>query len=155
MPAASALDRLRGTGLGITAGLIGWFILVEFVSGIIQGYYVPLFSDIVIDLGIHDSDVNWFEAAQLLLSAIVVPILAKLGDMYGHKRILLISSILTAAASWWLVFAGDFWTFLIAWALQGFYVVWLPLEVALIFERGRRQNRGVSSTRRAAGEGGR
>lgn len=151
MPAASALDRLRGTGLGITAGLIGWFILVEFVSGIIQGYYVPLFSDIVIDLGIHDSDVNWFEAAQLLLSAIVVPILAKLGDMYGHKRILLISSILTAAASWWLVFAGDFWTFLIAWALQGFYVVWLPLEVALIFERGRRQNRGVSSTRRAAG----
>ena len=144
MPAASALDRLRGTGLGITAGLIGWFILVEFVSGIIQGYYVPLFSDIVIDLGIHDSDVNWFEAAQLLLSAIVVPILAKLGDMYGHKR-------LTAAASWWLVFAGDFWTFLIAWALQGFYVVWLPLEVALIFERGRRQNRGVSSTRRAAG----
>ena len=37
MPAASALDRLRGTGLGITAGLIGWFILVEFVSGIIQG----------------------------------------------------------------------------------------------------------------------
>jgi hypothetical protein len=49
------------------------------------------------------------------------------------------------------VFAGDFWTFLIAWALQGFYVVWLPLEVALIFERGRRQNRGVSSTRRAAG----
>ena len=147
----AALDRLRGTGLGITAGLIGWFILVEFVSGIIQGYYVPLFSDIVIDLGIHDSDVNWFEAAQLLLSAIVVPILAKLGDMYGHKRILLISSILTAAASWWLVFAGDFWTFLIAWALQGFYVVWLPLEVALIFERGRRQNRGVSSTRRAAG----
>ncbi|HBS09369.1 MAG TPA: MFS transporter, partial [Microbacterium sp.] len=89
---------MRGTGLGITAGLIGWFILVEFVSGIIQGYYVPLFSDIVIDLGIHDSDVNWFEAAQLLLSAIVVPILAKLGDMYGHKRILLISSILTAAA---------------------------------------------------------
>ncbi|WP_434970020.1 MFS transporter [Microbacterium sp. bgisy207] len=151
MPDASALDRLRGTGLGITAGLIGWFILVEVVSGILQGYYVPLFSDIVINLDIHDSDVNWFEAAQLLLSAIVVPILAKLGDMYGHKRILLISSIITAGASWWLAFAGDFWTFLLAWALQGFYVVWLPLEVALIFERGRRQNRGVSSTRRAAG----
>ncbi len=151
MPEKTLLDRFRGTGLGITAGLIGWFVLVEFVSGVLQGYYVPLLSDIVIDLGIRDADVNWFEAAQLLLSALVVPVLAKLGDMYGHKRILLISSVLTAAASWWLVYADSFWTFLIAWALQGFYVVWLPLEIALIFERGRRQERGVSATRRAAG----
>ncbi|WP_249353996.1 MFS transporter [Microbacterium sp. 2FI] len=149
--ASSAADRLRGSALGITAGLIGWFVLVEVTSGILQGFYVPLFSDIVTALGVHDSDVNWFEAAQLLLSALVVPVLAKLGDMYGHKRILLIAAILTAGASWWLAFAGDFWSFLIAWALQGFYVVWLPLEIALIFERGRRQNRGVSLTRRAAG----
>ncbi len=142
---------LPTSALGITAGLIGWFILVELVSGILQGYYVPLFSDIVVHLGVHDSDVNWFEAAQLLLSALVVPVLAKLGDMYGHKRILLIAAILTAGATWWLAFAGSFWTFLIAWALQGFYVVWLPLEIALIFERGRVQQRGVSQTRRAAG----
>ncbi len=135
----------------MTAGLIGWFVLVELVSGILQGYYVPLFSDIVISLGIHDSDVNWFEASQLLLSALVVPILAKLGDMYGHKRILLIAAILTAGATWWLAFATSFWSFLAAWALQGFYVVWLPLEIALIFERGRRQQHGVSTTRRAAG----
>jgi MFS family permease len=135
----------------VTASLIGWFIVVELVSGILQGYYVPLFSDIVVALGIHDSDVNWFEAGQLLLSALVLPILAKLGDMFGHKRILLISALLTAAASWGLVFADSFWTFLLAWSLQGFYVVWLPLEIALVFERGRRQSRGVSQTRRAAG----
>lgn len=149
--AAAVADRLRGTGLGITAGLIGWFVLVEVTSGILQGYYVPLFSDIVIHLGIHDSDINWFEAGQLLLSSLVVPLMAKLGDMYGHKRMLLIATVFTAGATWWLAFAGDFWTFLIAWSLQGFYVVWLPLEIALIFERGRRQNRGVSTTRRAAG----
>lgn len=148
---ATGSSRLRSSAFGITASLIGWFIIVEFASGILQGYYVPLFSDIVRTLGIHDSDVNWFEAAQLLLSALVVPVLAKLGDMYGHKRMLLLAAVLTAAASWWLVFAGSFWTFLIAWALQGFYVVWLPLEIALIFERGRRQQRGVSTTRRAAG----
>lgn len=148
---SSATASLRTSAVGVTAGLIGWFILVELVSGILQGYYVPLFSDIVISLGIHDSDVNWFEAAQLLLSALVVPILAKLGDMYGHKKILLIAAILTAGATWWLVFATSFWSFLAAWALQGFYVVWLPLEIALIFERGRRQQRGVSMTRRAAG----
>jgi MFS family permease len=135
----------------ITFGLVGFLFLVELTSGILQGYYVPLISDLVVHLEIRDADFNWFEAAQLLLSALVVPVLAKLGDMFGHKRILLVSTVLTAAASWWLAFAGDFTTFLIAWALQGFYVVWLPLEVALIFDRGRRTDTGASQTRRAAG----
>jgi MFS family permease len=131
--------------------LVGWLFLVELTSGILQGYYVPLIPDLVKHLGIHDADYNWFEAAQLLLSALVVPIMAKLGDMVGHKRILLISTVLTAGATWWLAFAGDFTSYLIAFALQGFYVVWLPLEIALIFERGRRAEAGVSRTRRAAG----
>lgn len=144
-------STLRRSAFGITASLVGWFFLVEIVSGILQGYYVPLISDIVVHLDVRDADANWFEAAQLLLSSILVPVLAKLGDMYGHKRILLVSAILTAGASWWVAFADSFWTFTIAWALQGFYVVWLPLEIALIFERGRRQRRGVSTTRRAAG----
>jgi hypothetical protein len=70
--------------------------------------------------------------------------------MYGRKRILLDRAILTAGATWWLVFATSFWSFLIAWALQGFYVVWLPLEIALIFERGRCSSGGLDD-RRAAG----
>jgi MFS family permease len=144
------MTLLRGKAGAITFGLIGYLFLVELVSGILQGYYVPLISDLVRYLGIRDADFNWFEAAQLLLSALVVPILAKLGDMYGHKRILLVSTVLTAGASWALVFADNFTTFLIAWALQGFYVVWLPLEVALIFDRGRRTGTGASQTRKAA-----
>ncbi len=143
-------STLRGS-IGITASLIGFLALVEVTSGIIQGFYVPLIPDLVDHLGIVDADFNWFEAAQLLLSAIVVPVLAKLGDMVGHKRMLLVATVVTAGASWWLVAAGDFTSFLIAWALQGFYVVWLPLEVALIFDRGRRGGRGASQTRRAAG----
>lgn len=152
-PAASSspgLSRLQGKAGAITLSLVGYLFFVEFVSGVLQGYYVPLISDLVEYLGIRDADFNWFEAAQLLLSALVVPVLAKLGDMVGHKRILLISTVLTAGASWWLVFADTFWVFLIAWALQGFYVVWLPLEVALIFDRGRRTDTGASQTRRAA-----
>ncbi len=135
----------------ITFALVGFLFLLELTSGIIQGYYIPLISDLVQHLGITDADFNWFEAAQLLLSAIAVPILAKLGDMFGHKRMLLVSTALAAAASWWLVISGDFTTFLIAWALQGFYAVWLPLEVALIFDTGRRSKTGLSQTRRAAG----
>ncbi|ANF32946.1 transporter [Leifsonia xyli] len=147
----TSTQRRATVAIGATAALIGWLALVELTSGILQGYYVPLISDIVKHLGIHDADYNWFEAAQLLLSALVVPVLAKLGDMFGHKRILLIATLLTALASWALAFSGDFVTYLVAFALQGFYVVWLPLEVALIFDRGRRSGTAASRTRRAAG----
>ena len=142
---------VRGKAGAITFGLVGYLFLVELVSGILQGYYVPLIPDLVTHLGIRDADFNWFEASQLLLSSIVVPILAKLGDMHGNKRILLIATVLTAGSTWALAFSTNFTTFLIAWAFQGFYVVWLPLEVALIFERGRTTGRGPSQTRRAAG----
>jgi MFS family permease len=151
MPRPTASDRLRSSAVGATAGLIGWFVVVEFVSGILQGYYVPLFPDIVTHLGIQDADINWFEAAQLLFSAILLPVLAKLGDMYGHKRMLLVAVIATAAGTWWLAFADSFVTFLLAFALQGFLIAWLPLEIALIFDRGRRRAHGISRTRRAAG----
>jgi len=145
------MSMVRSRAGATTLSLVGFLFVVELVSGVLQGYYVPLIPDIVQHLGIRDADFNWFEAAQLLLSALVVPVMAKLGDMHGHKRILLIATVLTAASSWALVFAGTFTTFLIAWALQGFYVVWLPLEVALIFDRGRATGRGPSQTRRAAG----
>ena len=80
-----------------------------------------------------------------------MPILAKLGDMFVLERILLVCTVLTAGASWALVQSDSVTTFLIAWALQGFSVVGLPLEVALIFDRGRSMGLGASQTRRAAG----
>jgi MFS family permease len=144
----NAVTSRRGA---ITFGLVGFLFLVELTSGILQGYYIPLIPTLVKHLGIETASYNWFEAAQLLLSSLVVPFLAKLGDMFGHKRILLLSTIVTAGATWWLAFADSFPTFLIAFALQGFYVVWLPLEVALIFDRGRQTGRAASQTRRAAG----
>ncbi|MCU1412715.1 MAG: transporter [Microbacteriaceae bacterium] len=145
------MESTKARAGSITFGLIGFLFLVELVSGILQGYYVPLISDLVKYLHIKDADYNWFEAAQLLVSALVVPVLAKLGDMFGHKRILLFATVVTALASWALAFSGNFTTYLISFALQGFYVVWLPLEIALIFDRGRRTGRGPSQTRRAAG----
>ena len=131
--------------------LVGWLFFVEIVSGILQGYYIPILTPLARHLGIDDAQVNWLEAAQLLLSSIAVPVLAKLGDMIGHKRILLISSAVTALGSWMLVVAGNFPLFLVGWAVQGFYVVWLPLEIAIIFSRARTSGVANATTRRAAG----
>ncbi|HWK76374.1 MFS transporter [Microbacterium sp.] len=141
----------RTATLGALAAVVGFLAFVEFTSGVLQGYYTPMLSDIARNLQIHDADVNWFEGTQLMLSALVVPAFAKLGDMVGHKRMLLISTALTAAAALALPFTDSFWVFLIAWTLMGFYVVWLPLEIALIWSRSRRMEGRSVITARAAG----
>jgi MFS family permease len=133
------------------AGVVGALVVVEATSGVLQGYYVPLLTDVARHLGIPDADVNWFEAAQLLVSAIVVPLLARLGDMVGHKKVLVGSLVVTAAASWAVAFAGTFWLFTLVWALQGFYVVWLPMNVSIIHARARRYPNSADLTRRGAG----
>ncbi|MFE6255110.1 MFS transporter [Agromyces sp. NPDC057865] len=142
---------MRAARLGPVAAIVGFLAFVEFTSGILQGYYTPLLTDIARHLGIHDADVNWLEGTQLMLSALVVPAFAKLGDMVGHKRMLMWSTAITAAASTALAFTDQFWVFLVAWALQGFYVVWLPLEIALIWSRSRSAERPAAMTRKAAG----
>ena len=137
--------------LGTLAGVVGFLAFVEFTSGVLQGYYTPMFTDIARHLGVNDADVNWLEGTQLMLSALVVPAFAKLGDMIGHKRMLLVSTALTGAAALALPFTDSFFVFLVAWALMGFYVVWLPLEIALIWSRSRRMEGRSTITARAAG----
>ncbi|WP_221584304.1 MFS transporter [Microbacterium sp. G2-8] len=139
------------TRLGALVGIVGFLAAVEFTSGIIQGYYTPMLTDIARHLGVHDADVNWLEGSQLMLSALAVPAFAKLGDMVGHRRMLLVSTAITAVASLALPFADSFALFLVAWALQGAYVVWLPLEIALIWSRARASGAPAALTARAAG----
>ena len=132
------------------AAVVGFLVLVEFASGILQGYYTPIYPQIAEHLSIHEGDVNWFEAAQLIVSALCIPLLARLGDLVGHKRVLLVSTALTALGSWWLAFAPGFTSFLVGWAVQGAYVVWLPLEIAIIHRRTRDTGRQELLTRRGA-----
>ncbi|HEY6932335.1 MAG TPA: MFS transporter [Marmoricola sp.] len=140
-------NRTALTGLGT---VVGFLVCVELASGVLQGYYTPLYTDIARHLSIHDASVNWFEAAQLVVSALVVPVLARLGDLIGHRKVLLLSTVVTALASWAVAFAPSFATFLIAWAVQGFYVVWLPLEISIVHRRTAGTGDQQRLTRRAA-----
>jgi MFS family permease len=117
------------------ATIVGFLVAVELASGVLQGYYTPIYQDIAHHLGIRDASVNWFEAAQLVVSALAVPVLARLGDLVGARNVLLVSTAVTAAGSWVLALAPGFTTFLIGFALQGAYVVWLPMEVAIVYRR--------------------
>lgn len=149
MTSAGTAPRAASPVPGL-ATVVGFLVCVEIASGILQGYYVPILKDVAAHLSIEDGDVNWFEAGQLVVSALVVPLLARAGDLVGHRKVLLLSTAVTAAASWAVAFAPSFSTFLVAWSIQGFYVVWLPLEVSIIHRRTADSGAQNRLTRRAA-----
>ena len=132
-------------------GVVGVLVVVELASGVIQGYYVPQLTDIARMLHIADADVNWLEGGQLALSVVALPILAKLGDLVGHRRMLLVALAVVAVTSLGLAFATAFPVFLALWAVQGLYGVWLPLEIALIAHRSRTRPDPQATTRAGAG----
>jgi len=140
----------RGPVPGL-AKIVGFLVCVELASGVLQGYYTPIYKDIAHHLSIQDASVNWFEAAQLVVSALAVPFLARLGDLVGARNVLLLSTAVTALGSWILAFAPGFTTFLIGFAIQGAYVVWLPMEVAIVYRRTTGTGRRDQLTRHAAG----
>jgi MFS family permease len=65
-----------------------------------------------VEFGVRETTIAWVISAPLLLSAVAFPLLGKLGDLYGHRRIFLfgfsaaaITAIATAAAwdAWSLI----------------------------------------------------
>ncbi|MBS4752815.1 MFS transporter [Nocardioides sp. zg-ZUI104] len=131
-------------------GVVAVLAAVEVASGAIQGYYGPVMVDIADGVAIGYGDLNWLEASQLIFSALVVVPLARLGDLVGHRTVLLGATAVTAVATWGIALAPSFPVLLAAWTLQGVYVVWLPIEVAIIHRRTAGSPRQGRTTRRVA-----
>lgn len=114
---------------------VGFLAFSEVTSGMLQSWYIPLLPHIGQKLTVNPAQLNWVLAAYLLSTVICVPLLAKLGDKYGHRRMVLIvlgsvtvGTILTAAAP-------SFGIFLLGRVIQGSLGALLPLELAILRER--------------------
>src|SRR6188768_2445517 len=89
-------ERPRITPVQGLAAVVGFLVAVEVASGVLQGYYTPIYPQIAEHLAISEGDINWFEAAQLIVSALTIPLLARLGDLVGHKKVLVMATLVTA-----------------------------------------------------------
>ena len=67
------------------AAIVGFLVLVEVASGILQGYYTPIYPQIAEHLSISEGDINWFEAAQLIVSALCIPLRRGSGTSSGTR----------------------------------------------------------------------
>ncbi|CAL9380934.1 Putative multidrug resistance protein MdtD [Streptomyces sp. enrichment culture] len=136
MTGTAAPHKAVGTapGASVTA-VVGLLVLFEAMSGITQMGITPLLPELATAYGLDDSAVNWIGAVQLLAATVCVPLFGRLGDLYGHRRMLRVALACVAAGSLLVALAPDpalLWT---GRALQGPLAALLPLEIALVRDR--------------------
>lgn len=123
------LDRSR------VSAVVGLLVLFEITSGFIQGGVAPLLPDLGAEMNISDANLNWVISVQLLAAAVSVPAFGRLGDLYGHRRMLRIALACVAVGSLLVVIAPNLTVLLAGRALLGPLAALLPLEIALVRDR--------------------
>ncbi|GAA1779874.1 MFS transporter [Leucobacter iarius] len=115
--------------------VVGFLIFCELASGFTQGFYPPLLKDFAAHLAVSDADITWFLTVQSLAAAVCVPLLSKLGDLFGHRRLLRIAVVSVLIGTLVTALVPSYPVVLVARVLVGPLAVWLPLEIALVHNR--------------------
>ncbi|MFJ9446996.1 MFS transporter [Kitasatospora sp. NPDC101235] len=137
MPRVSAATGPATTSRSDTrvAAAVGFLIFVELTSGIIQGMTPALTPRLGTELSISAGDLNLVAGVQLLAAAVSVPLLGRLGDVYGHRRMLRIAVASLAAGSLLVAWSPSVGVLLLGRILQGPLAALLPLEMGLVRDR--------------------
>ncbi len=116
----------------------GLVVAVLALAGVIaagmQTLIVPLIGQLPTILGTSADNASWVVTATLLASAVAVPVAGRLGDLYGKKRIFLISVVPLIAGSAVCALSGSLVPMLIGRGLQGLGMGVVPLGIALLRE---------------------
>ena len=153
----SSSRHLQGSDAATAA--VGFLVVMEFASGLLQGWFSPLLPAIGERFDASSAALNWVSAMYLLGTAACVPLIAKLGDLFGHKRLLVVATASVALGSFLVAFAPSFELLLVGRALQAPLAAFLPLEFAIVRDRnpataGRSIGRLVGSLTLGAAVGG-
>ncbi|MEV8567478.1 MFS transporter [Streptomyces sp. NPDC051322] len=119
--------------------------VVVLFSGIVQGYLTPLLPELGLRLHIGSVGQNNIYLLSQLAFAVMTPLLSRLGDLYGHRRLLRVALGMVAGGS--LLMAG--WpsaaTLAVGVVLQGALVGFFPLLVGILRSNAPERNRtGIS-----------
>lgn len=122
-PHKSSASATTVTALLSTVGL---------VAALQTTLVVPLLPDFPDILGITDADATWLVTISLLTGAVAVPIVSRMADMFGKRRMMVAALVLMVAGSLIAAIGGTFLTVLIGRALQGFTSSLIPVAMAVL-----------------------
>jgi len=141
-PAGKATDGIAGHGraepgpgtgaparTGPVLAVLAWCGLV---TALVQTIVVPVLPRLPALLNTTPEAASWLVTATLLAGAVGTPLLGRLGDMYGKRRMLLVSLGLLGAGSLVAVAGGTFTTVLLGRILQGMSMAVIPLGISIL-----------------------
>ncbi|MFI5865452.1 MFS transporter [Streptomyces sp. NPDC051546] len=131
--------------------VIASVVLVELSSGITQGFLSPLLRGLTDTLGVTAADLNWISVANLLASVAFTPVLSRMGDLHGHRRVLRWNLLIVLLGSLLVGLSRDFGTLLAGQILQGAFAGFFPLLVGILRNR-RRGDEGTEAGAAAEAE---
>ena len=99
-----------------------------------ESMLIPSLPTIANDFNVNTATVSWVLTAYLISGVIANPIIGKLGDIYGKKRILVYVMIIYTIAVTLNGFAPNFGLFIVFRTLQGIGLGMFPLAFSLIRE---------------------
>lgn len=115
-----------------TGGIVGILALAGIVAAITQTLVVPLIAELPKLLGTSPSNASWVITATLLAAAVATPVAGRLGDMFGKRRMLLVSLLPLIAGSVVCALSSSVVPMIAGRALQGIGMGVVPLGISLM-----------------------
>ncbi|MGX1506036.1 UNVERIFIED_CONTAM: MFS family permease [Streptomyces graminofaciens] len=114
------------------SGVVGILALAGIVAAITQTLVVPLIGELPTILGTSASNASWVITATLLAAAVATPVAGRLGDMYGKRRMLLVSTLPLIAGSVICALSSSVVSMIVGRGLQGMGMGVVPLGISLL-----------------------
>jgi len=99
-----------------------------------ESMLIPSLPTIAQDYNVNTATVSWVLTVYLISGVVANPIIGKLGDIYGKKRVLVYVMILYTIAVTFNGFAPNFGLFILFRTIQGIGLGMFPLAFSLIRE---------------------
>ncbi|ARJ06660.1 MFS transporter [Cnuibacter physcomitrellae] len=135
---AAPVRRSRGTAIVLYLSLGGLSFAV------LQSLVAPALGTIGTDLGVVTSDASWVLTAYLLSAAVLTPILGRLGDMVGKRRIIIVVLALLLVGTVVAALAPNLGMLIVGRILQGAAGAVLPLSIGIVRDELPRERVSVT-----------
>jgi len=99
---------------------------------VLQSLVAPALGSIGRDLGVTTSAASWVLTAYLLAAAVLTPVLGRLGDMVGKRRVLIVVLVLLLVGTVIAAVAPNLTVLVVGRVLQGAAGAVMPLSIGIV-----------------------
>ncbi|WP_371574542.1 MFS transporter [Streptomyces sp. NBC_01314] len=112
--------------------VVGVLALAGIVVSLMQTLVIPIVPELPKYLDASPSNAAWAITATLLAAAVATPVVGRLGDMFGKRRILLVSIVLLVSGSVVCALSDSLVPMIVGRTLQGLAAAVVPLGISIM-----------------------